>query len=151
MYTTIDQILQIENENEKVIAIGMFCAQRYKSWTETEKLINAIEDLENEVMNGGFSQYYLNSAGIDWQYALIGLEKIEAIQSKNLLEKSFSIFPLSKPYTIREENINVIRNLSTDQNDFLNSLDNEFMAYEDNIGKLVIQYAEKNRNDFGTL
>lgn len=151
MYNSIDQVLAIENENEKIIALGAFCAQRYKSWTETERLINAIEDMENEVMNGGFSQYYFNSVGIDWQDAQIGLGKIGAIKSKDLLEKSFSVFPLSKPYTIREENTNVIRSLSQEQKAFLNSLDDEFMTYEDNIGRLVIRYAEKNRSDFGTL
>jgi len=129
----------------------MFCAQRFKNWTETERLICAIEDFENEVMNGGFSQYYLYSVGVDWEIAQIGLEKIGAIKSKHLLEKSFSIFPQSKPSTIREENVNVVRNLSEEQRSLLNQLDDEFMGYEDNIGHLVIRFAEKNRSDFGTL
>jgi hypothetical protein len=151
MYTDIEQILKIDKETEKIIALHMFCGQRYKSWTETEKLIYSIIDLENEVMNGGFLQYFRNSCGDQWQNADIGLEKIGAIKSKKLLDKAATLFPASMPSLITTERQAFLDNLSKEELPFFNHLDDEFIAYEDNIGHLVVLYAEKHRDDFGKL
>ena len=127
---TLDEILKIENPTQKVIALHQLCSQHYKNWTETEKLINAVLELESQVMNGGFAQYFQNTNKEEWESAFSGLEKIGATKSKDLLEKARASYWDNKL-------------------DLLEELDQEFFKYEDNIGALVIAYAENHKEDFG--
>jgi len=145
----IDEILKIEDNNQKIVVLHQFCNQHHKNWTETEKLINAILDMESEVMNGGFHQYFLNSAGDQWQDVSIGLDKIGAIRTKELFKKSLTIFINSQPPIVWEERQKIVNNLSQEQIAYLDILDQDFYKYEDNIQLLTIAYAEKQRNDFG--
>ncbi|MEK9185103.1 MAG: DUF4375 domain-containing protein [Patescibacteria group bacterium] len=58
---TINEILKIEDVTKKVIALHQFCSSQ-KKMTGTEKIINSLEDFENDVMNGGFDQYLINKS-----------------------------------------------------------------------------------------
>jgi hypothetical protein len=147
--TGIGKILEIKNDNEKIVALHSFCNQHYKNWTETEKLINAVLDMESEVMNGGFHQYFQNSAGDQWQEALTGLGKIGAAKAAELLTKALTVFAESRPPVVREERQKIANELSQERVSFLDSLDQDFYKYEDKILSLVITYAERNRSDFG--
>jgi hypothetical protein len=148
--TGIDEILGLKNDNEKITALHSFCSQHYKNGTKAEKLINAVLDMESEVMNGGFHQYFQNSAGDRWRDALAGLDTIGAIKSRGLLTKALTIFPNSSPSDVREERGKIASEISKEQIAFLDSLDQDFYKYEDRISSLVIVYAEKNRLDFGS-
>ena len=125
---SIEDILKIQNETEKISALHQFCNQHSKRWTETEKLINAIEDFESDVMNGGFDQYLRNKPENEWKEAMLGLEKIGATKSLNLFKKALSVYQK--------------------QPEELEALDTEFFKYEDKIQTLVINYAEMHKNDF---
>ena len=124
----IENILTIQDETEKVIALHQFCNQHSEHWTETERLINAVEDFESDVMNGGFDQYLSNKAESEWKDTLFGLEKIGATRSLNLFKKALAVYEK--------------------QPEALEALDTEFFKYEDKIQTLVIKYAETHRNDF---
>jgi hypothetical protein len=147
----IDKILEIKDENERIVALHSFCNQHNKNWTESEKLINAVLDLESEVMNGGFHQYFQNSAGDQWKDALTGLDKIGAVKTLELLTKALTVFTDSKPSDIQEERQEIVKELSQEQIALLDNLDQEFYKYEDRTSSLVITYAEKNRSDFGNI
>ncbi len=120
---TIDEILKIEDTTEKIIALGEFCSSQ-TNMTETEKVINSVEYFENDVMNGGFSQYFENKSEDERNELLVNLEKIGAKKSKELFEKFL------KDQSQGEE------------------LDEEFFKYEDNIQNLVVKYAEEHISDF---
>lgn len=126
---TIHDILKIEDRTEKVIAIHELCSQHYQNWTETERLLNAVIDMEEDVMNGGFAQYFENKEKEEQKDAHIGLEKIGANKSKELFEKAQVFY-------------------SNNDLDSIEDLDQEFFKYEDNIANLVIAYTEKHVEDF---
>ncbi len=126
----IDEILKIENFTQKVIKLHQFCNQHYQNWTETERLLNAVLDLESDVMNGGFIQYLENKDMGEWHDAMVGLGNIGAKKSTDLLEKAKACYHSNEFHLIEE-------------------IDQEFFKYEDNIEELVISYAEKNKRDFG--
>lgn len=146
--TDISKILAMKNIDEKIVALHSFCGQHYNNWTETEKVVSVVLDMESEVMNGGFCQYFQNSAGDQWKDALISLFKIGAQKSAELLTKALSVFVDSKPSPIQEERQIVVNMLGSEQLEFLDTLDQEFYKYEDNIPLLIIGYAEKNKFDF---
>lgn len=120
---TINEILKIENVTEKIVTLYDFCSKQEVN-TDTEKVIISIEDFENDVMNGGFSQYYKNKTESEVNQVLIDLEKIGAKKSKALFEK-------------------FLLNQSLDE-----ELTDEFIKYEDNIQALMIKYTENNIKDF---
>jgi len=124
----INEILKIENVTEKIIALQEFCSQQ-KNPTKTEKLILFVEDFENDVMNGGFQQYFENKSEEEQNEVLVNLDEIGAKKSKVLLEKALKIFNESKDSSF-------------------DKIDSEFFKYEDNIQNLVIKYAEENIKDF---
>ncbi len=125
----INEILKIENTTQKAIALHQLCNQRYQNWTETERFLNAVLDLESDVMNGGFIQYLENKDKEERLDAIMGLEKIGAIRSKELLEKAEVSYQKNELHLIEV-------------------LDQEFFEHQDNIEELVISYAEKNIKDF---
>lgn len=105
--------------------------------------------MESEIMNGGFLQYFQNSAGDQWQDALVGLDKVGAIKSKKLFINAVTVFEKSEPSNIWEERQKVTNGFSEEKIDFLDSLDQEFYEYEDDLEQLIINYAENHRDDFG--
>ncbi len=125
----INEILKIENTTQKVIALHQLCNQRYQNWTETERFLNAVLDLESDVMNGGFIQYFDNKDKEERLDAIIGLEKIGAIRSKELLEKAEVCYQKNELHLIEV-------------------LDQDFFEHQDNIVELVISYAENHTKDF---
>jgi hypothetical protein len=59
--------------------------------SEAEKLYFAVQLLEGEVYNGGFDQYFFNSSGSYYRYAVLGLKELEAAQALALLEEAKQI------------------------------------------------------------
>ena len=69
--------------------------------TQVEKHICAIEDIDAEVNNGGFAQYYFNSAGDHWQDALRGLAAIGATKRHQIMTATIQKFGQSEPSSVR--------------------------------------------------
>ncbi len=83
--------------------------------TDTEKKFIAICWLQGEVNNGGFDQYFFNSAGNDAEIALAGLRDIGAFKARELLEQAMAVFPGGKSPADRfkrQEEMVKIRNQS---------------------------------------
>ena len=101
-----------------------------------ERCIYLISELESEVNNGGFDQYFLNSSG---KYAVetIGcLKQINAKYTADLLQQAYDTLKLAKT----EEDIPVIE-------EKLNALDDLFYEYKEDLEALQLAYL----NRFQTL
>jgi hypothetical protein len=70
--------------------------------TTAEKHICAIEELDAEVRNGGFAQYFFNSYSNHWQDALSGLAAIGATQRHQIMAATVAKFGPSGPSSVRE-------------------------------------------------
>ena len=77
-------------------------ADGWEALTEAEKHICAIEELDAEVNNGGFAQYYFNSAGNHWQDALSGLEAIGATKRHKMMATTIDKFGQTEPSSDRD-------------------------------------------------
>lgn len=57
-------------------------------WSIEEKIYFSVCLMEGEVYNGGFDQYFTNSSGDYYAFALDGLEKMEAANSARILKEA---------------------------------------------------------------
>ena len=152
-HNKISDILKIEDETEKVIALGDYVFNRdqtvgFNNLTETEKVIRCVEKLEQEVNNGGFSQFFDNALVDIALNTVNSLRKIGAHKTVSIVEQALSVFPDSAPP--REEAIRAghAYERTDEDEEKLGKLDTAFFKYEDQLGKMVIAYAEKHREDF---
>lgn len=78
--------------------------------TEGQKLLFAVDWCQKEVRNGGFEQFFLNSAGMIWQEALAGFRAIGAVDYADLLQKALGVFAGEVP-TSKKERAKLLRSV----------------------------------------
>lgn len=103
------------------------------------KLCYRIYELEAEVNNGGFDQFFRNSSGAHTPDTVIALEAIGARHTAKILRDAISAgYPTGFPEDSSEHE----DALQDDEATFgrLNVLDDEFYKYEDNLPGLVNDY-----------
>ena len=98
-----------------------------------------IGDLETEVNNGGFDQYFFNSTGSRAHEAANALGLIGAFQMAELLESAIAKFPSSVVPADRDERQRLLANISPD-GDAFERLDAAFFKYPDNLEKLLLEF-----------
>ena len=129
----------------------------FSKMPETLKIVYLINELETEVNNGGFLQFFTNSTGIYTNETIESLDLIGAKYTKNLLKKAVEIMlkhnesaeSLNKKITSCElyeifETSEIYDN--DDLMDELSELDSKFYDYNDSISELKIKYFENNAN-----
>ena len=113
------------------------CAQKNPSESEKVEKLNPksnIEELEIEVNNGGFNQYFINS-GQNCYETLKALKKIGKVETAKLLESAINLI---NPNNISEiDFIEKLRKRDVEElyddkiSAELNKLDTEFYKYKD--------------------
>ena len=95
--------------------------------TSGQRALLALKWCVAEVRNGGFDQFFTNSAGALAQEALDGARRIGAQQMADLLVRAYSIFPGGVPPLVRWEREDFLDTLSDDErDDHWDALDSEF-------------------------
>jgi hypothetical protein len=124
---------------------------------ETLKTVYLINELEAEVGNGGFLQFFTNSSGKHTNETIQSLGFIGANYTKNLLERAVEIMlkhnesneNLNKKINSREL-YEIFETSEIYENDVLmkelDELSSKFHEYNDSILELKIKYFEKNEN-----
>ncbi len=101
-----------------------------------------VDGLLSEVMNGGFNQYFFNSAGNDAAVAVEALDAIGATQTRALLMEACSMFPGGMPSTdrfVRQDDLERV-----DPNvDVFGQLDDAFFAYPEDLDDLLDAYEHR--------
>ena len=122
-------------DNFELIA-EKFTAHGFESLSPAERIVYCIWWLEAEVNNGGFDQFFFNSAGDLYAETCDALTMIGANKTRKLLESaSIVAFPAAPPTNRAERNsLQASSDEATDQPD---DLDSKFYAYEDDLTQLV--------------
>ena len=124
---------------------------------ETLKTVYLINELDSEVNNGGFLQFFTNSSGKYTNETIESLELIGANYTKNLLEKAVGIMLKHNEST---ENLNrkinsrelyeIFETSEIYNNEVLmkelNNLDSKFYESTEPIQEIKIKYFENNKN-----
>ena len=150
----LDQLLTSEDINSSIIElddfIGDLCdyGENMHNLSEQQKNFYLNQNLEREVNNGGFKQYFINSSGNYAHETVTSLKLIGADHTANILQKAIDQFPESKVPTERDQRREVVKAIEEATNQVLETLSKKFFEYVDNLNALNIEYVRKNRENF---
>jgi hypothetical protein len=99
-----------------------------------------IEELEGEVNNGGFDQYFYNSGGDNTAEVIQALELIGAARMADIVKRAAAKFPGGVPPKERFARQDVLLDQFPSATAF-RELDDEFYAYPDDLGDLLKKYS----------
>jgi len=147
----VEKILKGKNGQDALIEIDNLLTPIFyetpEELTPQEKNIVYIEELEREVNDGGFNQYFINTSG---DYVKETLEALKIIGSKiffELLQKAVNKFPNGTVPQDRDERIDIV-NVIDENIELWEDLDEEFYNYEEDIYTLMVNYIKNNIKDF---
>ena len=136
--TAIEEVLAQPKGSEIIFALQQKIDQKWArdglaSLTAAEKVFLCVDGIETEVNNGGFHQYFFNSAG---DFALdvpAAFRAISANHTGEIVSRACSVFPISQPPRNRQERQQLLDRIDEEREQLLDKLDGEFYAYEDNL------------------
>lgn len=135
------------DKNKWLIALserGRFWREEFDDLSHAEQVFLAIWELEAQVNNGGFDQYFSNTSG-DTAFAVVdALKTIGAPEAARIVAKATSVFPGSSPPRDREQRQRLLNALPPEREAVLDSLDEEFYGYPDNLTELLYEYVIRN-------
>ena len=136
------------DKNEALIALseqGRFWNVAFEELSAAERVFRAIWDLESDVNNGGFDQYYRNSSGDTAYHAVEALNEIGARAAAGIVARANAAFPDASPprdQGMREE---LVEEIEAGNEDCWDSLDDEFSRYPDDLTELLYEYVRRER------
>ena len=119
----------------------------FEALSEAEKKYFAVCCLSGEVYNGGFHQFFFNSAGEYYEYALSGLAEMEAGESLQLLKRAKQVwFDFSDvPTDTRTRRVLLERNASRSRDARSNELDKLYWKDPDELAIRSERYAQEHK------
>lgn len=109
--------------------------------TVAEKHLCAIEELEAEVSNGGFAQYYFNPSGDHWEYAQAGLAQIGAKEHYKVMSASVKSFGSAMPSADHGTRTSQLSKIVRIKEEPFIEQDNAWYAIEnENLNRLTFKY-----------
>jgi len=142
-----DEIQQIPDPEARYIQMGRYVFAKdmdkgYGALNSIERDILHVYLLESEVNNGGFDQYFINSAGDHAVEALESLWRIGAPKALALLQQAIDAFEPALPSTDRAARNSQVMSLPEAMQDLWYELDQQFCASAEPLWQLVLSYVE---------
>ena len=113
-----------------------------------ERVFRAVWELEAEVNNGGFHQYFFNSSGQFAPFALGALRAVGASQTAGMLQRAISVIGTDVQWSndaARQERLVALPDAAVAE---LDDLDRAFLGYPDNLTALLYNYVCAHRAQF---
>ncbi len=148
--SSILELFEISDPVEFVNEIGFY----YSNWdfsklNDFEKTVSTIWELEAEVNNGGFHQYFSNSAGNNAIFTLESLEKVGSKKFKKILEDAILFFPENDFPVDRINRIEIMDKGNKEETERgFDKLDSRFSEYEEDIHKMIFDFCVKHKTNF---
>lgn len=115
-----------------------------------QRVIASVE-FENEVNNGGISQYLFNSAGDHWPVALEAFREMGCVNCADILAQAIAFVGPAGSSTDRETRMDAYAKLSDDREAKLDDLSGRFFKYEDRVDVLRAQYMVRHADEIGQI
>ena len=149
-----DNIWSIEDENEFLIALDVWLGSKctygeaMERLSDAEKTFYLVFQLEAEVNNGGFSQFFFNTSGNFANETADALRAIGADKTAEIYLRAIGVFGGEVPKNRRERQ-DMLEKAKTDEvNKILSECDREFCAYPDNLTELCYKFVFENKEQF---
>ena len=150
----LDSLLSSADTNNTVIKLDNHIC-KLCSWgddlerlTPPQKHFFFNQNLEREINNGGFNQYFYNSSGDYAHETLASLQAIGTNTNADILQQAIDQFPSSNVPKNRQERQNVLEQIAAKAKEVWENLDQKFYAYEDDLNELNLQYVKQHRRSF---
>ena len=150
----LDKVLKMESQDKIVIEIDTYLNQKcsygekIELLNESQKVLLLVENLEREINNGGFNQFYRNSSGDFVNETIDALNLIGAKKTAEIVKDANSEFKNGSVPKDRVKRQNVMALIERKAEENWESLDSLFFEYNDNLTELLIAFVLKNRSDF---
>ncbi len=152
----------MDREDMIVMEIDTYLNEKSKYGDEMEKLNSSqrvlliIENLEREVNNGGFHQFYWNSSGDYAMETVIALKQIGATKTAGVVKKGNDQFPNGAVPEDRDKRGEILDLISEKSSEYWNTLDTKFYGPNkesgeweiDDLPNLLIKFIKANKGDF---
>ena len=116
--------------------------------SRAERVFLCVWNLEAEVNNGGFEQFYTNSAGDNARDTPTALREIGAAQAAKIAQAANSVFGPSGPPADRDARTEALDEFGAPATEALSELDARFYEYPDDLEALLHRFVDRNRNQF---
>ncbi len=115
---------------------------------DAQKVALFIGNLEREINNGGFSQFYWNSSGEYAQETVISLQQIGARTTAKIVQTANNEFPGGEVARSKEARIAIINGIEEQAERVWAQCDEKYYSYEDDLTKLLLQFIHDNKGSF---
>jgi hypothetical protein len=119
--------------------------ERFSELSPSEKVFILVWELEAEVNNGGFHQFFFNSAGDRAGATAAALRSIGAKRAADIVDRATSSFPKGVPAD-RSVRQGLLEEIDPDIALF-EALDQEFYTYPDDLSRLLHDFVVEHRTD----
>jgi hypothetical protein len=158
----LEKVMKMEREDLIVMEIDNYLNKKSNYGEEMGKLNSSqktlviIGNLEREINNGGFNQFYWNSSGNYANETVESLKKIGAEKLAEIVNKANSEFPNGIVPKKREKRIKILNLIQEKSAENWNELDFKFYRPNEKTGKmeientsiLLIEFIKANKPDF---
>ncbi len=152
----------MDREDLIVMEIDTYLNEISKYGEEMEKLNSSqkvlliIENLEREINNGGFRQFYWNSSGDYAMETIDALKQIGAAKTAGVVKKANDQFPNSFVPEDRNERGDILYLIGEKSSEYWNTLDTKFYVPNketgdweiDDLPNLLVKFVKENKADF---
>ena len=150
----IEKILNSDDVNGSIIELDNYICElceygdRLDQLTQPQKNFYFNQNLEREINNGGFNQFYFNSSGDFAHETIESLKAIGAFKTAEIVELANKQFPNNSVPKERDKRQELLEEIEDDANETWEELDQRFFEYEDDLNSINMEYVRKHQNDF---
>ncbi|CAN5518459.1 hypothetical protein BH09VER1_BH09VER1_51320 [soil metagenome] len=121
----------------------------YAKIPEAQRDILLVEELDGEVCNGGFDQYYLNSSGNNAREALAALKRMADTERAVIMQASMDLFGSKGPSADREKRNAQQEKMTDEQGEKMGKLDTAWYAVPESLEVAIYYYCLGRKGEFG--
>jgi hypothetical protein len=119
----------------------------YDQLSFAERVFGLIWELESEVNNGGFRQYFWNSTGALAPYVVDALKAVGAVAAAGIAQQALALVGPDISWSDDAARKAHISQLSSQAKEQLHDLDQAFYVYPDDLTTLLYRYATEHRSE----
>lgn len=145
--------LALESDEDLAREVGYYVLRKmercaFDDLSPPERVIACLTEIEMEVNNGGFDQYFWNSPGDHSGEAVAALMELGASHTAALLAEANAAFGSDGPDPDRERRWAQMKTLGEGPRAKWGELDKAFYEYKDNLSQLAARYIREKRREF---
>lgn len=150
----INKILNTKDETTAIIELDAKLnelsdyGKKIERLTESQRTVLFVENLEREINNGGFNQFFFNSSGDFTHETVTALKTVKAYKTADILLKSISAWPNQNVPKDRVKRQGMLQQIEGKGNPIWNECNEQFYKYPDNLVTLLFEFIKSNKSDF---